>query len=559
MSIGIEVGIALGTHTGLSGISTISTPATGVTGLFVDKTVAQSTTYDPDTRTIGSGDQPCYTTIQAAVDAMASGDDIYVRGAISGGTETYFENVSIKGTTHPDGTAGNYCSLQSYPGEWAEVDGQGLADYTIGKINNGRDNGNDLAYWKFERLGITGGCLTNQGAGLYISGGPFIVQYNDIHDNTCAGFSENPGGIVGYCWQDSVCRFNRFVNNGSTTPSLNSSHITIFTDFNWSSIAQNGYTGALDPVARNDWSYNNFNGANVGFKHKGGQLFTGRNPGTADFDDTFSTYGDRFHHNYFNGQIDIGLLAEQDFAQVYNNIFDNQQRIAISFNYQPDFQIYKTVTYNNTCQNTAFDAVARWGAKYFDGVFTENEEHYGWDLNNIIDSHNGNHNGWYTAYAFNVFAYSGGARTPYTSPGWSNYIGSNNYLYRQNISIIFKAYANPTIFTYTAAQYEVNTTTGSPKVVYANAFDGGNLLYVGTTGSDKYLTVGTHLIEAGVTVADGGTGGAHPYLAGVTIPSYVGAANPADNAWVDGVVIDIASTAFLKAQTGGTDPSWIEA
>ncbi len=50
------------------------------------------------------------------------------------------------------------------------------------------------------------------------------------------------------------------------------------------------------------------------------------------------------------------------------------------------------------------------------------------------------------------------------------------------------------------------------------------------------------------TIANGGIGGAHPLLASVTIPSYIGAADPNDNSWVAGVLC-LTDTETLK--TGG--------
>ena len=145
--------------------------------------------------------------------------------------------------------------------------------------------------------------------------------------------------------------------------------------------------------------------------------------------------------------------------------------------------------------------------------------------------------------------------TAYGAPDISNYMNANNYIYRSNSTSIFK-YINT---FYTAAEFRAQPETGFPRTLYDNAYDAGNLAYLGTTGADKYLTDGTHEIEVGVTMLNGGIGGAHPYLPSVTIPSYMGATNPSDNAWVAGVLDDITSVAWLKAQEADSTPTWVEA
>ncbi len=175
--------------------------------IYVDKTLSSSCTagnYSTTNRSCSGSEGNAYKTIQQAVNNMNTSDDIFIRGG------TYYENVLISGSTTPNGTANDYASMQSYPGEWAIIDGQNNAQYTIGKLRNGRDNGNDLAYWRFERLEITGGHQgsTDGGAGLYISGGPFIVSYCYIHDNVATSEDNNPGGIVGYTWTDSIIEYN---------------------------------------------------------------------------------------------------------------------------------------------------------------------------------------------------------------------------------------------------------------------------------------------------------------------------------------------------------------
>jgi len=516
--------------TAFSMISLIFSSNLFATNIYVDKTLSSNCSagnYSTANKNCGGSDGDAYTTIQGAVNNMNKSDDIFIRG------DTYYENVLISASNAPDGTANDYASMQSYPGEWAIVDGQNSQQYTIGKNRSGRDSGNDLAYWRFEKLEITGGTRGDGGAGLYISGGPFIVRYNYIHDNVASSAGENPAGIVGYTWKDSIIEYNYFDNNGmSKDTSGNAAHIAIFSDYLWDTTGRNGFTNSIPSVRRNEIRYNYFSGSTIGFKHKGTQYFTGRNTASPskNYDDTYQDWGDKIHHNYFTGQRRVSVMTYQDFAQVYNNIFDNIPE-AITIGEQPDDQMYKAVTYNNTIINSK-KGIVRYGCD--EGLsYPVNENHYGWDYNNIIDSSTKTYQFWFTGTAINVLAGCSNSRNPMlANADVSNYISSNNYFYRADDPDIFK-YGD---VYYTASGYEAQTETGTPKTAYSNAYDAGNPLYAGTTFANKFITLESHLIEGSTTTANGGIGIPHPYLSGVTLPSYVGAVDPNNNSWVAGIL-----------------------
>ncbi|OFX29427.1 MAG: hypothetical protein A2W92_13370 [Bacteroidetes bacterium GWA2_42_15] len=69
-----------------------------------------------------------------------------------------------------------------------------------------------------------------------------------------------------------------------------------------------------------------------------------------------------------------------------------------------------------------------------------------------------------------------------------------------------------------------------------NANNPEDNLYKGTTGAARFKTRGSHVINGDTTIANGGIGGAHPYLEGVTLPSYIGATDPNNDSWVDTVL-----------------------
>jgi hypothetical protein len=76
------------------------------------------------------------------------------------------------------------------------------------------------------------------------------------------------------------------------------------------------------------------------------------------------------------------------------------------------------------------------------------------------------------------------------------------------------------------------------------------------TGSE-YKCNGNFDLDGGATqLVSGGIGGPHPYLTGKMLPSYVGAADPDDDDWVSGVLLDLTNVAYLMNASG--DPAWIE-
>jgi hypothetical protein len=88
-------------------------------------------------------------------------------------------------------------------------------------------------------------------------------------------------------------------------------------------------------------------------------------------------------------------------------------------------------------------------------------------------------------------------------------------------------------------------------------------LFLGSSGANRYKTLGSYVVSGATTVANGGIGGTHPYLPTVTLPSYIGATNPADIAahdWVTGLINIAASpVATFTSITNGSTPTWIAA
>jgi len=494
----------------------------------------------------GSPSSP-YGSIQTAVNAMNPGDHIVLRGGTHAGC------ICINPSKNGDSwSSGHYNKMYSYPGEWAIIDGQDschtpcagggepggiLLGYAVWATGN---TAYDLSYWWFERLELTGGSGRSDipgihSAGFWGNGGPFKFRYLYVHDNQADNGGENPGGLKGQCWQDSLVEYCYFKDNGMRAgggDNNNPANIVIYSDYNPEYIANNGFNANDNRghAYRNEIRYNYFEGSYTGFKNKNAQFLTSR---TNWQDAQYDTYGDKIHHNIFYGASVYAIGPNTDFDQIYNNIIDSNDR-GIASPHEPNFgELYKIVIYNNLIRNSN-----SWDIRRF--TDTVPSTHYGWDYNNMIENPGGCN--WIECNnecSIAVGACGGGSL--------SEYYNTNNYFYNPSSTLF-----NLEQTTYSAAGFETQTKTAGPKIVYSDSVNP----YIGSSGADQYITDGSHSLGSGVTIANGGVGGAHPYLSGVTIPSYVGATNPDDNDWVAGVM-SLRDVAILQSMDID-DPTWIE-
>jgi len=494
-----------------------------------------------------------YGSIQTAVNAMNPGDHIVLRGGTHAGC------ICISPSKNGDSwSSGQYNKMYSYPGEWAIIDGQDschtpcagggepggiLLGYAVWATGN---TAYDLKYWWFERLELTGGSGRSDipgihSAGFWGNGGPFKFRYLYIHDNQADNGGENPGGLKGQCWQDSLVEYCYFKNNGMRAgggDNNNPANLVIYSDYNPEYIARNGFNvnDNQGHAYRNEIRYNYFEGSYASFKNKNAQFLTARpSMSSLDWQDSeYDTYGDKIHHNIFYGASVYAIGPNTDFDQIYNNIIDSNDR-GIASPHEPNFgELYKIVIYNNLIRNSN-----SWDIRRF--TDTAPPTHYGWDYNNMIENPSGCN--WIECdneCSIAVGACGGGSL--------SEYYNTNNFFYNPSSSLF-----NLERTTYSASGFETQTKTAGPKIVYTTS---SGSPYVGSSGADKYITRGDYSLGSGATIADGGVGGAHPYLNGVTIPSYVGAVNPDDNAWVAGVM-GLRDVAVLQSMDLD-DPTWIE-
>jgi len=529
-----------------------------------------------DTTGNGSIGTP-YRTIAKAVSVMSSGDDIYLRGG------TYYESmINITGIS---GTEANPCSMQSYPGEWAVIDG--------GHIG-GIDTDNDIIYattiswWVFERMEITGGggndfdLLNNYGSpNTYPDSNTFngaafnfykpryvTFRYLYIHDNHEETKYQN-GGINlrndSGAANNITIEFCHFKSNGNPVRHTDANgNICISSDY--------AYDGPVDV----EWSqhkniirYNLFDGSHasgyidVAVANKAPQRLTGWIYGESEneADNTpngsaYREYGDKTHHNIIINHAQ-GMRCEQDYAQFYNNIVDLTDGAggegdcgwAGSDQTTPRRGAYWPGVYNNTFfldgtvagirafgVSAAHDCLVQGTSSELDDLFVAN--------NILKDSAMGTlRPGIQVCDLYNNYQPQN-----CTSPAPVD-LGdlelSRNVYYGGSGTVALRVHDT----FYTVAQI---VSAGMADRLYSI----DTSPFIGSSGADKYKVTGSYELDEDYIIATGGLGGDHPYLSGVTIPSYVGAVNPSDSDWVAGVLaLDVT---YFTSATAGSDPSWIE-
>ncbi len=493
---------------------------------------------------------PCLT-LAYAITQMVGGDDLYLRGG------TYHEHDLLLANTL-SGSSGDYTSIQSYPGEWAIVDGD--RSCTRANSNSVFTLGGSSSYIKFERLEIMGGGYTTQPAQPESPGGisawekchHITIRYCYIHDNLgnydSAGWS---GGIIAREGPSHwLIEYNYLKNNGiKDDPAAgypprptHSAQIAFLSDYAWT-CSPDCPTNMDYALHSNIIRYNYFEDtlgySNMAIYYKGTQMLVDP-AGLSDVVDAtweWKDYGDDIHHNIINGTGWV-FRDEQDYTQFHHNITYN---VSNSSNGEDGPQLPPTyakaqtaiAAYNNTIVGGRL-----YGAWY---DIAKPLPHMYW-FNNLLDTPDG---------SGDVPAISVANNLSFT-PNFVRINFENNYLYRQATSYQVKVGSVTDVPNCKGALTLAQLNTCDSSTNYAKASsEGSDNLY--DTG---YITRGAHVVSGSTTIANGGRGSTHPYLTGVNIPSFIGATNPSDNVWVPGV-LGLNSTYFTGV-TAGSTPSWIE-
>lgn len=480
-----------------------------------------------------------YTSLQAAIwgtngtnPGADAGDTIYLRGgtyqeAYGTGTHpTAMEiSTSLNGTAW---TAGNYTTIASYPGEWAIIDGapnDGAYLYSIAFGEMSWSSGaHPTTYIKFERLEITGGAA----AGIGIKKGPVWVQYCYIHENgkDPHGIADNiQAGINAIRPTGCIIEYSYFYDNGNeaTDGSTNSNHINLEADYLYTS-----YTFDYDNCNRdNEVRYNYFVGTGDTYgavKNKAAQFLMARNNPTTEAPTsmTYKDHGNKMHHNIATG-VSYLIFGPQDFAQNHNNIADGCA-VAVEDG-STARQAFCVSSYNNTIIESFVKCTIGYARE-------ETTLDLAWFCANNIISGYGSYD-YSPSIGIAAMWQSASGDTCVYDYTWDNTIVDHNLIhnpqsasYHIGIPNSYRCKASRWITT--SAFNTLRSTTN-----YTNATAG---LFLGSSGANQYIADEDFAVATGVTIGDGGIGGNHPYLSGVTIPSYIGAVNPDDSGWVEDVL-----------------------
>jgi len=537
--------------------------------VYIDSTLPDDCStgnYSVENRNCTGSDGVAYNTLKEAIWGtdgtdfkISIGDVVILRGGTY--TEAWGNNdgssstsgaamqfpSGLNGSYGPGWTTGTYTTIESYPGEWAILQGSAGYDSVIGYVTASSGTGEERRGWKLERLEVTGGAYS----GVGVNRGPFWIRLCYIHNNgKDESYDENLSGVNLRRSSYSIIEYNYFSNNGQTTTN-NPAHILNTADYLYTS-------GTFDLSVANHSNiirYNHFTGSvSNGIHDKAAQYLasyvdTSSNVGPGSIDDLSNqALGNKYHHNIFEDVTGDAIYMGQFFEQVYNNIIDGSELTThVNSSTRP---IFGLSVYNNTVIDASVEIALGYGRRE---IATDIRYYC---LNNIIDS---------APTTFERAAMSIATSHSSTLNGpcalsdwsWSNVYIDNNFIYNptsttEHFSLPNSRGGNTSCKDsrwITTAEF--NTQRGTTN--YTNSTPG---LYLGTTGADKYVTVGSFVVDGIATIASGGVGGNHPYLSGVTLPSYIGATNPNDHAWVAGVLA--MDAAWFKNQTDGSTPSWVE-
>jgi len=536
--------------------------------LIVDNTLGASITngtYSISGRSGGGSDGNAYKTLQEVIwgtdgtnGAASVGDTIYLRGG------TYSEDWSsatssgaaMQIPTRLNGTAwtaGNYTTISSYPGEWAVINGDNVTGnyflFGYGDASQSIDVGG-YSYWKIERLEITGG----MSSGLAIKYGPVWVRYCYIHTNGRGGGDSNRSGIHMRNGMGNIIEYNLLHDNGNGTTSGNSYQIENYGD----------YLSEINPSANYNWThcnrdnivrYNYFTGTyGMAWRDKAAQWLGDHDSDTVNtpngfFSDmTHQDAGNEIHHNIIAGTFSYGVAGSQDFEQIHHNIVDGGHIAGYAGGGEQTY--FKQCIYNNTVLG-GYIAMS----SGYDLLHTGLDASW-YCVNNIVQGW-GMSSGGYNPSIGIVTTW--GARAAATTCmqytyTWTDTTVNRNFIYEPTdahhfgLPNTYAPWASPNACAESNWVSQSTFDTARSTTNYTNST-------AGLFAADGYTASGSFVIGS-TTIAEGGIGGAHPYLSGVTIPSYVGAVNPSDSDWVAGVLALDAS--YFTSATNGSDPSWIE-
>jgi len=495
-----------------------------------------------------------YDQIEDALDAQTPGDDIFIRegnyipegryGQSNLNSADFYINYSTA-----SGTALDHSSIQSFPGEWAVLEGSVIMPVVLGHRNQDKDGSFRIHHYDIFRLGIDcNGYQSGRWGGIVINGYENRVRYNHIYE--CIADDGGPGalgGLVAYIPQDSQFMFNYIHDCGGSVDDNNAAPICVVSDYGFlhdtcTATPPTGeyhwFTdGSYDEVntsKRNRFAYNKVDQdqsllTDGFFKYKeqthltawmeddsnvvcsGGEI-TGGNL-LANLDMTNSENGDEWDHN-----LAIGLNAwiGADFLQFHHNVITGALEIGPLRLHQP----INPVVYNNTILSGRIQYSAATVNYFPDTIDGGDQPLVMSSYNNLLASPV--QSNYY--YEMTFIQNENTIVTAKTYPGYFNV--ERNYIYDRQSNVSSSNQIRISFTNYSLSAFD--SMFGFTNHMKASS-EGSDSLFSGATGANQYIARASHQVDTGVTIGNHGETINHPYLAGVQLPSSIGAVNDGEN------------------------------
>jgi hypothetical protein len=442
---------------------------------------------------------------------MADGNNIYLR---SGNHYADADDSIISIPLSKNGTPGNWCSIMSWPGEWAVLDFKGQT--SSAGMNQGMGLGwpglssfdEELHYWKFERFEIKDARSADetQAVGLYVNGGPFVVRYLYIHGSYKADGDNNPNGLRMYRPHNSIIEWCRFYNNGGMGGSENQANIAFFSDYDWDGWAA-GNGDLNHAVRRNQIRYCYIDSSSNAIFHKGAQLLQ-LNSNKAS--KQYAYFGDRWHHNYITRC--TFMVTDQDFSEISNNVFNgcyvNMGEYCATCATRGRMSVF-----NNTIIGERIVLPFQYSS-----LPTLLHPYY-YCVNNIIDE-------GVSEWDQGILSI-GLVRTVDQTIEFNDLVCERNLIHSPTDANHFAAGSHS---TNPCARFLTETKFDScySRHNFQNTSSG---LF-----TEGFVTNPDFVLNGDTIISNGGLGGAHPLRQGMMIPTYIGALDPTDYQWYTNVL-----------------------
>ena len=483
----------------------------------------------------GSFEKP-FKRVQHGFDVILPGDYLYLRNG------TYNEHVEIRPFNKPQGNPDAWYTVKSYPGEWAAINGSygspcPVIFYGSNSCGTHGSHGYDYCpqYWRFENFEVTGGGIDNSqgGSGIRFDTAKNIIFRNlFVHDNRGSSSSNNGGIVISNDapgTAENITISHCYLKDNACSDIHNCGNIVLYSDY-----VEDPQKVNIDfALSNNTIKYNLIEGSAVGLKYKNSQWLSLDHTGK---DMRYKAYADKIHHNIFISQGNSAILGAQDFAQVYDNIFDSSP-VVLRTPYDNDREPFHTCVYNNLFINSSFE-ISHGEDNNDNSSYSAPSDQPDYHphlylYNNIFEKQDIETNGHNDVNIFFTW-----------DKDYQNYINmstvhiENDLFYpRTEADEIIDIGDNDNDYSaesYTSAGYSTTLYTSTNPGLHTNS---------------RYKLNRDFMVDETLKIKDAGIGGPHPYLNGMTLPSYIGPCPDSNCSWVD-EVLGLSDIHNLMEKTG---------